>query len=68
MNKNDYIWYLILSLLFWIAIVFVFKFAIIGEIDLFILLCVIIIGAFYSFINLGLAKESHSRESPRGLK
>lgn len=63
MKESNYIWYLIMSMLFWTGFVIVYKYAINeGHINLIILLIVTVIGVFYALVNLALAKSNYSKD------
>ena len=56
-NNLNYIWFLLISLLNWIMIVILIKYAIIGKLNIWILLIITIVMVFYGFMNLTLGRD-----------
>jgi len=58
-----YLHYLLLGILNWIGITYLFKYAIKGEANSYILLIILIVLIYFGLWGLGIAKDVYSREN-----
>ncbi|KKM60955.1 hypothetical protein LCGC14_1536560 [marine sediment metagenome] len=56
MNKHYHI-YLLSGILNWVGVIYVYKFAIIGDINMILLIIITVVMVFHGSVSLGLANE-----------
>ena len=67
MRNRNYLYYLLLGILNWIGITYIYKYAIVGKIDLYILSIVTIILVVFGLWGLTISKKYY-REKELGEK